>query len=190
MTDYFALLDQPRVPWLEPDALKEVFHTKTLAAHPDAGASGSAKEFAELNEAYQVLQDPKRRLQHLLSLEGSAPSSAHQIVPSDLQDLFLRIGESTQHANGVLGKVRATSNALGKSLLQREVGAARERVAGLQKSVQQLHDAANEELRTLSSGWPAKAKERIGQAAILYERFAYLGRWISQLEELAFQLSL
>jgi curved DNA-binding protein CbpA len=190
MTDYFALLDQPRVPCLDPDALKEVFHTKTLAAHPDAGASGSTKEFAELNEAYQVLQDPKRRLHHLLSLEGSAPSSGHQIVPSDLQDLFLRIGETTQHANGVLAKVRAASNALGKSLLRTEVVAARERVATLQKKVCDLSDAANQELRGLSSGWSPGAKEQIAQLGILYERFAYLGRWTSQLEELAFQLSL
>jgi len=186
MTDYFALLDQPRVPWLDSDALKEVFHTKTLATHPDAGASGSTNEFAELNEAYQVLQDPKRRLQHLLSLEGSPPSSAHQSVPSDLQDLFLRIGETTQHANGVLGKVRAASNALGKSLLQKEIVSAREQVASSQKSVRELHEAANEELRAISSGWPAK----IGEASILHQRFAYLGRWTSQLDELAFQLSL
>ena len=188
MTDYFALLDQPRAPWLDSEALKEVFHAKTLAAHPDAGASGSARQFAELNEAYQVLQDPKRRLHHLLTLEGSPPSPAHQAIPADLQELFLQIGEATQHANRVLEKMRAASNALGKSLLQKEVMAAKDRIAGLQTNVRELSDVANEELRRISSGWSANAKAQMARATILYQRFAYLGRWTVQLDELAFQL--
>ena len=88
MTDYFALLEQPRMPWLDPAPLKEVFHRKTLEQHPDATAAGSEDRFAELNAAYQALQDPKRRLHHLLSLENRAPA-ANQMVPQELQELFL-----------------------------------------------------------------------------------------------------
>jgi len=49
MTDYFALLEQPRAPWLDPAELKEVFHRKTLEQHPDAGAAGPENDFAKLN---------------------------------------------------------------------------------------------------------------------------------------------
>src|SRR6185369_1231694 len=96
MTDYFALLEQARAPWLDPAALKEVFHRKTLEQHPDS-ARGGGNAFAEINEAYQVLQDPKRRLHHLLSLENQAPT-ANQAVPADLEELFLQIGAVHQSA--------------------------------------------------------------------------------------------
>ena len=36
MIDYFALLDQPRVPWLDLNELKNAYYQKTLQAHPDA----------------------------------------------------------------------------------------------------------------------------------------------------------
>ncbi len=56
MIDYFALLDQPHAPWLDPDELKNTYHQKTLQAHPDAQASSPGDDatdatFANLNEA-------------------------------------------------------------------------------------------------------------------------------------------
>ena len=126
MIDYFALLDQPRAPWLDPDKLKDSYHQKTLRAHPDAQASRAAAgvtdaTFTNLNEAYQVLQDPKRRLHHLLSLEGAAPSSTDQTVPKQLDDLFPRVGALAQQARLLLGKLGATSNALSRSLLKPQI---------------------------------------------------------------------
>ena len=45
MIDYFALLDQPRAPWLDPDKLKDSYHQKTLQAHPDAQASRARRRY-------------------------------------------------------------------------------------------------------------------------------------------------
>ena len=106
MTDYFALLEQPRGPWIDPAALKDIYHRKTLQTHPDTAAPGRESDFAELNEAYQALQDPKRRLHHLLSLENCVPSSANQAVPQELQELFLLIGGLSQSGNLLLKKNR------------------------------------------------------------------------------------
>ena len=181
MTDYFALLDQARAPWLDPATLKEVFHRKTLEQHPDS-ARGAEGAFAELNEAYQVLQDPKRRLHHLLSLENRAPSP-NQAVPADLQELFLEIGALHQGAAQLLEKMRAASNPLSKSLLKADVVAAQNDVRELRAKVRELHDAAEQQLRQT-------ATTQIGEISLLYQRFAYLGRWAAQLDELAFQLSL
>ena len=74
MTDAFALLEFPRQPWLEPDALKQVFLDRLTATHPDKFTDPDDKEsaqvrFSELNLAHDTLRDPKRRLQHLLTLE-------------------------------------------------------------------------------------------------------------------------
>ena len=180
MTDYFALLDQPRVPWLNPETLKEVFHRKTLEQHPDS-APGAEREFAKLNEAYRVLQDPKRRLHHFLSLENHVPPS-NQTVPEDLEELFLQVGALNQTTTQVLAKVRAASNPLSKSLLKADVVVAQKDVGRLRHKVRELNEAGEERLRRTAAG-------EIERIAELHQRFAYLGRWSAQLDELAFELA-
>lgn len=191
MTDYFALLDQPRAPWLDPDSLKEAYHRKTLQTHPDSAAAESAEgDFAELNEAHQILQDPKRRLQHLLELEGQAPASAHQTVPQELQDLFPAIGGLSQRANLFLEKRKGTSNALSRSLLQPQLLELQKETSVLREKLQSLSDSALAELHAVNSRWSTGSPEELATLANLYFIFAYLGRWSAQLDELAFQLSL
>ena len=184
MTDYFALLDQPRAPWLDLAALKEVFHDKTLRTHPDAAPGADAAEFAELNEAFHVLQDPKRRLRHLLTLEDSAPPPGNQTVPQELQDLFLIIGASTQRAHALLEKSRTTSNALGRSLLKPQLVAMEKEIDEVRETVRGSIDSANAQLREINSSW----QNNLAALTDLYFNLAYLGRWSAQLDELAFQL--
>lgn len=76
MTDYFALLDQPRKPWLDVDLLKEKYHAHARAAQPDEN----------LNEAYRVLRDPKSRLEYLLGAQ-----TKFENPPNELVDLFMKI---------------------------------------------------------------------------------------------------
>ena len=129
MTDYFALLGQPRLPWLDRAVLKEVYHAKTLQTHPDSGADTG---FADLNEAYQVLQDPKRRLRHLLELH-QAPPPANQPVPPDLQELFLQIGSLNQRIQPLLEKIRKCVQRAGAFAFKRELSPWKVEIAGLQK---------------------------------------------------------
>jgi len=81
MTDYFALLGQPRKPWLDPEQLKQKYHELARQSHPDKN----------VNEAYRVLADPKSRLQHLLALEGVALAASSNEIPEELTDLFMAI---------------------------------------------------------------------------------------------------
>jgi curved DNA-binding protein CbpA len=195
MIDYFALLDQPRAPWLDPEKLKDSYHQKTLQAHPDtqtsqpdAGATDTS--FTSLNEAYQVLQNPKRRLHHLLSLEGAAPSSSDQTVPNQLHDLFPAVGALTQRANLLLEKIRTTSNALSLSLLKPQILEVRNQVQQVRARIQDLFDASLAELSRINTAWATNPGEQIEALSNLYFAFAYLTRWSTQLDELMFQLSL
>ncbi len=190
MTDYFALLEQPHAPWLDSSTLKEGYHRKTLETHPDAATPGRESDFAELNEAYQVLQDPKRRLHHLLSLENCAPVSANQTIPQELQELFLLIGALNQRAKLLLERTRATSNALSRSLLKPQMVEMQKEVTALREKVRELTDAANEQLREINSVWQEDRAAHFAALSNLHSRFAYLGRWSAQLDELVFQLSL
>jgi curved DNA-binding protein CbpA len=195
MIDYFALLDQPHAPWLDPDELKNTYHQKTLQAHPDAQASCPGPDatdatFARLNEAYQVLQDPKRRLHHLLSLEGSAPSSTEQTIPKQLHDLFPRIGALTQRANSLLETVRATSNALSRSLLKPQILDVQRETKEVREQIQNLSGESLDQLRQINAAWAKNPAEQIEDLSTLYFAFAYLTRWSAQLDEMTFQLSL
>ena len=69
MTEYFALLEEPRRPWIEPDPLKAKFLALSAKTHPDRvhTASEAEKEaasarYAELNAAWQCLGDTRQRL--------------------------------------------------------------------------------------------------------------------------------
>src|SRR3954470_14391797 len=81
MTDYFALLNEPRRPWIDSESLKAKFHAISGDLHPDrvhAEPESQKREaqnaYTELNAAYRCLGDRKERLFHLLCLElGSKP---------------------------------------------------------------------------------------------------------------------
>ena len=192
MIDYFALLDQPQAPWLDPAELKDAYHKKTLQAHPDAQTNRpeeTGANFTNLNEAYQVLQDPKRRLHHLLSLHGRAPASANQTVPAQLHDLFSAVGAVTQRANLLLEKFHATSNALSRSLLKPEILEMQSQTKEVREKIQNLSDTALAQLRQINAAWMKNPADHIADLSDLYFAFAYLTRWSSQLDEIAFQLS-
>lgn len=191
MTDYFALLEQSRAPWLDPASLKEAYHRQTLHTHPDTAAPDNPQgAFADLNEAYQVLQDPKRRLYHLLELEGHAPSSREQTVPQELHELFPAIGGLAQRANLFLEKMKAASNALSRSLLKPQLLELQKETAELREKLQAVSNAASAQLRVINSSWTATPAGQLSEITNLYFTFAYLSRWSAQLDEIAFQLSL
>lgn len=195
MIDCFALLDQPHAPWLDLDELRSTYHQKTLQAHPDAQTSRAAADatdatFAHLNEAYQVLQDPKRRLYHLLSLQGCAPSSTDQTVPKQLHDLFPTVGALIQRANRLLEEIQVTSNALSQSLLKPRVLEVQSETKEVREKIQNLSDASLAELRQINAAWAKNPAEQIEGLSNLYFAFAYLTRWSTQLDEMTFQLSL
>jgi len=193
MIDYFALLDRPRLPWLDLDELKNRYHQKTLLLHPDAQPNqprdATHATFANLNEAYQVLQDPKRRLHHLLTLTGAAPSSTNQIIPQQLQDLFPEVGALTKRGNDLLEEIRRASNRLSRSLLQPQVLRLQKDAKDVREKIRDLFDASLTELRRINDAWEKNPLEQVPTLSELYVRFAYLTRWSSQLDEILFQLS-
>jgi curved DNA-binding protein CbpA len=193
MIDYFALLDQPRGPWLDLDELKNVYHARARQTHPDLNKDnvGVAADtsFTNLNEAYQVLQDPKRRLHHLLSLEGVPPDSG-QVIPQDLQDLFPKVGHLSQRAKVLLEERKATSNKLSQSLLKPRVVKLQTETNEMRLSIQSQLGNAVAKLQEMNASWSANSAAQIGALSNLYIVFAYLSRWSGQLDEIAFQLSL
>ena len=176
MTDYFALLQQPRKPWLDAEQLKQKYHELARGKHP---------EMAILNEACRVLADPKLRLHHLLSVEGAPPSSAGHPVPDRLANLFIEIGALVTDVDCVLGEASAANNALRKSLLKTSILEQQRRVQDVLIRVRDLYDNALNDLRSIED-----PQQSLAQIDDSYHQLAYLTRWRDLLEERQFRLSI
>ena len=188
--DFFALLGEPRRPWLDPEQVKDTFHRLSRTEHPDQQAGENA-DFARLNQAQATLREPKLRLRHLLELEFpevklSGPSG----VPAGLADLFISVHGLLRETDAALTKKSAAASALAKALLAREEFAVREKVEAALEQLDALQSAVTAELQAFDARW---LDARPPDAALLlhdfYQRFAYLSRWLEQLRERLFQLA-
>ena len=197
MTDNFALLDEPRRPWIDPGHLKEKFLALSAAAHPDRVHQAPESErqsaddrFSRLNAAYACLREPRDRLRHLLELESGARPADIERVPADLMTAFFEVGKLCQEADALLAeKARTTSPLLQLALFER-AQEARERLSGLQQGVTGRREALWAELQQLNRDWesagPGRPLERLEQ---IYRLLSYFDRWSRQLQERIVQLS-
>jgi curved DNA-binding protein CbpA len=190
MIDYFALLEQPRRPWLDENALREKFHSLARTAHPDRQTSATPdSDFASLSEAFRVLSDPKLRLQHLLKLEQDTPASDENVLPKDLEDLFPSMTAIIRTADDLLKRMQATTNALSRSLFKSELLTIQNQIAQLLAKLSELNEQTLSELRVLDESWTTVPSPDFSQLRQLYLKISYLSRWIAQLEEKKLQFS-
>ena len=191
MDDIFALLGEPRRPWLDSERVKETFHALSREQHPDQQAGGSTGEadavFARLNAAQMALRDPKARLRGLLEIEfPEVKVSGSTTVPGTLADLFAPTLELLQKIDALLAKKADAPSALARALLAREELALQEAAQERLGQLETLHAAALAELQAFDARWEPPAA---GQLLGFYQRFAYLSRWTEQLRERLFQLA-
>ena len=201
MTDNFALLSEPRRPWLDGDALKQKFLSLSAGAHPDkihsagdAAKSSAAKSFAELNAAYNCLAEPKSRLLHLLELELGAKPKDIQRIPSELADLFAEVAMTCRNADGFMTeKSKVTSPLLQVQWFERGQEWV-EKLNALQRKLNGLHEQLMEKLMSLDTRWigadAVTRQELLAQIEELYRLFGYFNRWNKQIQERVVQLSI
>jgi DnaJ-domain-containing protein 1 len=199
MTDYFALFDEPRRPWLDADALKQKFLSSSAIVHPDkihsaneSDKQAASKKFAELNAAYNCLALPKSRLLHLLELErGAKPGDVQQIPPA-LADLFAQVAAVCRDADQFLAeKAKTVSPLLQVQLFERGQGWI-EQLNGLQKKLGGFHDELLAKLKWLDTQWTTDGSNHaalLNDLETLYRLFSYFNRWSAQIQERIVQLS-
>ncbi|HWH69177.1 MAG TPA: hypothetical protein VNT26_07315 [Candidatus Sulfotelmatobacter sp.] len=197
MTDFFALLQEPRRPWLDPEALKQKFLRLSAAVHPDRVHSASDAErhaaqqrYANLNTAYQCLREPKTRLQHLLELERGAKPQQVQQIPPELMPFFMEAGRLFRDVDAFLAeKAKVTSPLLKVELFQRGQAWV-DRLSALQNQLRGQDEALLTELQNLNAFWdgrsPPAPPERaalLPQVEALWRLLSYFARWQSQIQE-------
>jgi len=190
-SDYFALLRQPRRPWLDPDELKQQYQRLTFELHPDRQKTGADQaDFSAVTEAYRVLSNPRLRVLHLLDLEGNATANKSPAnIPNDLADLFMASATLVRDIDAHRQKREQTTSALGKSLLHGETVQLKSRTDEMLKRLDGCYDVTLEHLRRVDEKWNEDSLPLTTDLRELADRFGYLDRWISQLREKQFQLA-
>lgn len=186
VADYFAMLGQPRQPFLDEKALEGAFHSRARTLHPDVATEESSERFAELNRAFGTLRDPRSRLEHLLTLEGAA--AGDQSVELELAELFARAAEMANHIRGELADTEAAGSAIADSVRRLRRRELREELAPVMKELRVYETEARAELQTLNESWQRDRAGSLASARRLQQRFAFLQRWLSTLAELSFAL--
>ena len=183
MPDYFALMEQPRRPWLDEAALRDAFHRLAAALHPDAH-TGDAEKFAELNAAFSTLRDPVKRLRHWLELESPDALQRPTVIPPDLAELFPVIGAARQALLDFAARRRAATTALSRALLAGDEAKVRATADCARTALDAARTNAIEGLHALDAGSPPEV------LAALHGRFAFLEKWDAQLREAALQVEI
>jgi len=205
MIDNFLLLNEPRLPWLDPDELKQKFLPLSTEVHPDKVHNASEmekaaanKRYADFNAAYNCLREPKERLLHLLELElGKKPSDIQKIPPGTM-DLFVEVGQTCRDADAFIAeKSKVTSPLLKVQLFERGHEWV-EKLNSLQQKINLKRDELSNELRELNIVWqnapaigsPERAtKLPLKRLEQIYRVFSYIARWSEQIQERVVQLS-
>jgi len=203
--DYFALLGQPRQPWLDADALKAVFLQQSARLHPDrvlasdtAEQAAATERFAKLNAAYNCLREPKDRLLHLLELESGASPANVQNVPADTVDLLMETGEACRQIDPFLAARSRASSPLAKAQMFEKALEWTTRLQAFQEQIQLRRDQLLAELRAMNDAWnaapPAPSPARAGALPLrrleeLARTFSYMARCVGQIQERLAQLS-
>lgn len=199
MVDYFALLREPRRPWLDTEPLKEKFFALSATVHPDrvhnlseTERAAAQERYTELNAAYQCLREPKERLHHLLELERGVLPKDVQRIPSELMDLSLEIGRACREGDALLAeKTKASSPLILVKLFERSQDFT-EKLQALRQRVSTLNEHLNEELKQIDAAWESGHESRAGllsRVEELYRLFSYFTRWDAQIQERAVRLS-
>jgi DnaJ-domain-containing protein 1 len=203
MTDCFALLSEPRRPWLEPELLKQKFLDLSAEVHPDRVHTASDAEkrlaqerYTELNAAYNRLRDPKERLLHLLELElGTRPAQV-QSIPHDLMSLFMEVGQLCRTVDSFLAEQAKTTSPLLRVKLFERNQEFTSKLTALQQGINSRRDGLIAELKELNEQWSKESGSdhkrkgwQLQRLEELYRLFSYFSRWSSQIQERIVQLS-
>lgn len=202
MTDCFALLDEPRRPWLDPEELKQKFHAVSAQCHPDrfhnapeGDQKAAQQRYSELNGAYQRLREPKDRLQHLLELELGAKPSQVQSIPPGLMDISMHVAQICREADALAQEKHRTTSPLLQIPLFERAQEVTGKLTALRKQMNERHDELLNGLKRLDDAWTHPGEGKLAREQLLKQLeetarlLSYFTRWLGQIQERIVQLS-
>jgi DnaJ-domain-containing protein 1 len=198
MTDYFALFDEHRRPWIEPETLKAKFLALSAKTHPDRSHQASDgdrlsanRDFTALNSAYNCLREPKDRLRHLLQLETGGKPADIRPVEGGLMDWHFEVGSLCKSADAVIAQNHSANSPLAKvrhfERAQEEI----EKLSAMRARLDGMRVELLAEVQAMNPAWESAAAEKpLARLDEIYRLLGYLGKWTEQIQERTVQLSI
>ena len=203
MTDFFALLDLPRRPWLDPDSIKQKFIALSAEFHPDRTHGNESQKrpaqdrYTQINGAYNCLRNPRERVSHLIKLERGPNASELQTVPADLMNVFMEVGNACRQADRFLGEKAAATSPLLKVQLFERGQEFSDQLAAIRAKLTAAREELITALKRLDADWEQNASSDASSRASLLDKLeeirrllGFYDRWISQVQERFVQLAL
>lgn len=194
-----------RRPGLDAEALRGRFVELSSTLHPDRCHESAdtvrdeaGRTYAALNEAYQLLREPRTRLLHLLELEMGAKPRDIQRIPAGTMDLFVEVGQLCRDVDGFLQERSQVTSPMLKVRLFTEGMGWVEKLKALQGKVSAKGAELEQELEAMNAIWRAapalgsperQAALPLGRLEEIYRVLSYVGRWSGQIQERLVQLA-
>ena len=119
------------------EEIRKAFRKKAMEFHPDRNKSeGAEDKFKEINEAYQVLSDPKKRAQYDRFGRAGVSSNGGQDRPFEGFDVFGGFGDIFDSFFGDVSGRRGNRSQRGDDLQQRVILDFNESVFGTEREVE------------------------------------------------------
>lgn len=183
MLDAFHILRLPRAAALDAGLLGQSYAERSRAEHPDHG--GSEGRAAEINEAFEILRAPERRLKHLLELAAPAEAKGWRSVPLDdaMMSLFSALGGELEASARLLERRDRARSAIARAVLAGEETRRREALERLGFEIARRIAELEEQLPGLDAALAAGDGSIWPRLAAIQARFAYLAKWQAQVRE-------
>jgi len=195
--DYFALLNEPRRPWLDAELLKAKFLKCSSELHPDrihdtgeAERAAITHRYTSLNAAYNCLREPKKRLLHLLELERGVKPEVVQNIPAETMNLCAEVAQLCRETDAFLAEKNTVTSPLLKVQVFERSRIWTDRLKALQQKLTIRHDELTTELKRMNAMWESSQNiQSLGRLEELYRNFSFVSRWMEQIQERLVQLS-
>jgi DnaJ-domain-containing protein 1 len=195
-SDYFALLGERRRLWLDPEEVKSRFLERSAAVHPDRVHTAGAAEkqaaqdaYVELNRAWQTLSSPKDRLRHWLELETGAVPAEVQEVSNDLAPLFMELHQQLRGATRHIQAKEQTASPLLKAGMMGETQQWMGKLQEIRGRLLDRQEACLRSVRELDTLAEEDRAEVVRRASVLYRDLSFVTKWLGQVEEARFKLT-
>ena len=200
--DPFRCLGLPRRPRVDKAELQTAYLKRAKEAHPDqqnepnANLSIANDEAAAINRAYQILGDEVAALRTFLELESDLQTKDDRSVPSNLVDLFMKIGPLFQEADKLSQELENEQSAILKARLHVSAAPLMEKLDQLTAQLIQSLTEIRERLQQLDTAWCELPKEDdaskntvLSQLTDHFRSLSFLQRWQQAATEKSFRLT-
>ncbi|MEM9398749.1 MAG: hypothetical protein AAF984_00940 [Verrucomicrobiota bacterium] len=182
----FKILEVTPSPIVDFEELKTSFHRlseKLRSNHTDG-------DVAELNQAYELLQNRPNRLKALLAINGVSENqlTGAKKVPEPMADLCMLIGGIWHDVDLFLKDAENYTN-LERALAATKALDLLDKLQDLQQKLMIKSTEMHKQLETLNVKWKEVDAVLLNELKNFYLEDVYLSKWMEQLDERMFRLS-